>query len=89
MMYLLLSIGEGEARLDGKMINPQRELAKLGLSSVVRPDTSAAGKASKIVCSVKDDRLLTTCFNWYRHNWNYYLVFCPVVVGSSQTKSLF
>lgn len=89
MVYLLLSIGEGETRLDGKMINPRRELAKLDLSSVVRPDASAAGKASKTVCSVKDDRLLTTYFSWYHYNWNYCLVFCPVVVGSSHTKSLF
>lgn len=39
------------------MINPCRELAKLSLSSVIRPDTGAARKATKIVCSVKDDTL--------------------------------
>lgn len=39
------------------MINPHRILAKLDLSWVIRPDTCAARKATKIAHHVKDDTL--------------------------------
>lgn len=39
------------------MINLHRELGKLDLSWVIRPDTCAARKATKMACNVKDDTL--------------------------------
>lgn len=39
------------------MLNPHRELAKLDLSWVVRPDACAARKAAEMARRVKDDTL--------------------------------